>query len=452
MSEKQFMCSVKKTTYYRDMSSNAKRNMKERVRAPRLPRLGSSLGWLRGVLHRGSGLGILVKLPLLILEIFQGRDGNNYGRKRGTERSDLLALENQRWLIRQRDSSGKLRFIETLDHPPTRQELARHGYAQYSVLTTKPALKHWESIVISDKEDAAPQSHTPTLSSSETSKTPRPRLRYRMKKAKVHSQVTPKVHTRTSAENDKTKHAIEMNSLNVTSRIGSKDYLSHSSRTVQQETGFRDSLPDKPEEGHICERCRKLSDSLTRCDFCRETFCSDYLKSCFRDHLCSASKVCHNCNRRVENELAEVRDYCSRYFCSQRCVDDCQRTNRGTDECKTCTVDALIEDLKRKTRQETERTGREEDENGYEDDDMEGCLEEEPSVDTEYEEEEEIEGESYLDGENGDPEEEDGETEVEEMCDGVPKRIACKKCSRSECVSRYCDGICKGCGFYSCDE
>ncbi|MEE9341423.1 MAG: hypothetical protein V3V21_07180 [Thermoplasmata archaeon] len=439
------------STDYREASSNVARTVKEEEKAPRLPRLGSSLGWLQGLFHRGLGLGVLVKLPLLILGILQDGRGRYSSGKRGSERPKLSNLENQKWLIRQRDVSGRLKFIETLDHPPTRRELARHGHGSFSILTTKPALKHWETVVIPEKEDETPQSRTPSAFSSKALITPRRGLRDGTKKKEVHRQEAPKVHAKRPAEEDKTGHVGETSSLKAHSSLRSKSIRFHDEETSPQEAGVRSTVQDESESGRLCERCREPSKSLARCDFCGKTLCDDYGRSCYRDHICPESKVCCNCDRRVENSLVELGSYCNKTFCSPRCRDVCRRENKRTDECRTCVTNALIENAERSTSREAERTAEEEDERSYEDDGTDEQPEEESTVDVEYVEEE-IDGEEDLDDENEDSEEEDEATEVEETCEGVSKKIACKKCFKSHCVSRYCDGICKGCRFFLCDE
>lgn len=171
------MYDVKKNapTCHRDTSLNARRNVKEREKAPRFPRLGSSLGWLRGLLYRGSGLGILVEVLLSLLGISQVGNAAHSDEKGASNRSDIAGLPGQKWILRRRDRTGKLMFLGTLDHAPSPQELAEYGPGRFSILTVKPNLKGWDSVVIPAKKNGTSKRTSPSSPTTTGATTVRPK-------------------------------------------------------------------------------------------------------------------------------------------------------------------------------------------------------------------------------------------------------------------------------------
>ena len=63
-------------------------------------------------------------------------------------REELAGLENQVWVIRRRDHTGKVRHLKSLDHEPSEKELEALGHGEYSIIVSKPHFQFWSNVSI----------------------------------------------------------------------------------------------------------------------------------------------------------------------------------------------------------------------------------------------------------------------------------------------------------------
>ncbi len=383
-----------------------------------IPSLGLSLGWLQGILRRALSLGILLNLMLLLLGAFQAKNTNPSDKKPDPNHENLASLLNQRWVVRKRNRRGQLRHIKTYDQPPSREELAQHGSGSYSILTTKPSLRLWESLKIADNNRIVTQTPRPShpqknfdispVSLKEGTEVKKPKKRLILKRkvrmpaeelpAKAEMSVKP-----VKADIDSATTTI----LPATQRIMPEPIQKSSSEMC----GDNQDLAKRVREER-CSKCLEVPSSLIRCGFCKEIFCNDSLDECYENHECNGSKVCHKCGRRVPNVLVEMAELCHLSFCSLKCENECRRRNLMKLGCVGCTPGSDDENEKKEVDVKMDEGG------GYE-------------KETSPEEEESIE-----------------EEDVEETCGGRPKKIACRRCQRDNCQGRFCDGYCDRCRFH----
>lgn len=384
--------------------------------------LNSSLSWLQGILYRARSLGFLPNLMLFLLGIFEGKDAGSLSTKNTSKSLDVSTLPNQKWLIRRRDHTGKLRHLATFDHEPSDAELEKFGPGSYSILTTKPHLQGCKSVVIKDKGASAPTKRI--LKPAVAEKAPERSLNG-VRQAGPKIPLTER-YDRVSDKEPERKVIIKRPAKPlVQPHLEPKEVLGDLTKELQKptvaevaepiekvskETSFASPKPEESRPKEVCARCLEPSSSMITCDYCGQRLCRGFTKNCYEEHECSNSKLCYKCGRRVPNEIAEIADLCHRYFCSPKCMNECRMKNLMKIGCMGCNVESNTE-------------------------------KEEKEADEEMEERDGCEGESP---EEDEPDEED----VEEMCGGVPKRIACKRCQKDNCQGRFCDGYCDKCHFH----
>ncbi len=385
--------------------------------------LGLGIGWLQGQFqatsHRVSGLCTVLEL-LLLLGIFQERDGADSGKRRDSKPSDVSSLPNQKWLVRRRDHMGKLRHVGTLDHAPSLQELSRYGPGNYSILTTKPGLKSWKSVVIPDKKETASKQPSPPPPPSERTTRFPDQPKSKIEVSKPEKKTIFKRRAEEVVTEPPPKQSRNVEPLKTDAALSSEGLDRPSRRMPPPDKSVKGMKPSVSEPKETCARCLQPSLSPVRCDFCQEILCTDYRRGCFEGHDCPNSKACFMCGRRVPNHLVVIPGYCHQYLCSEKCLNECRMDNRKNAECKDCVVKSMDGNDGRKTGQE-EKVPQEKD-------DREDAIpEERESTD-------------------------EGEEEFVEMCDGIPKEQACMTCQVEDCVGRFCDGLCYGCSFDACGD
>jgi hypothetical protein len=387
------------------------------------PRVSLVLSWLQGIFHRARGLDFLLSLMFLTLGIFKGKDADPLGTKNPSRDPDVSTLPNQKWLVRRRDHTGKLRHLETLDHEPSDDELKEFGPGSYSILTTKPHLQGCKSVVIEDKGVSAPSRRVlkPVGTEKPVERFPSvvrqtdPTTLLTGRYAQV-SDKEPKTRdiTKTTPEpivQPRSEPKKELADLIKELQKPITAEIAGQTEKASKETSFPIPKSEEPRPKEMCARCLEPSSSIITCDYCGQKLCRGFSSNCYEEHDCPKSKVCHKCGRRVPNEIVEIAELCHQYFCSPKCMNECRMGNIVKLGCAGCASGAI----NKREKEEVERKMEESD----------GCGEE--------------------------PQEEEESDEEEEMCDGVPKRIACRRCQKENCQGRFCDGYCSKCRFDACE-
>jgi hypothetical protein len=270
-------------------------------------------------------------------------------------------------------------------------------------------LKLWKSLEISDKNEIVTQPSRPSRPPESISEPPVP-LKEGTEVKRPKRKFVLKRKIRKPLKEPHLKETKSTESVSSSSILSTDDTGHPPKQTSLKKENGETSRSDNSRPKERCARCLELPSSLVRCGFCREIFCKDSLDECYENHECPGSMVCSKCGRRVQNEIVEIADHCHQYFCSPKCMNECWMKNFMKTGCFGCTVGSKNE-------------------------------KEEKEVDAEMEERDGFEEEAYH----------EEESEEEEMCGGLPKRIACRRCQKESCQGRFCDGYCNKCRFDSCE-
>lgn len=420
-----------------------------------LPRRFPSLSWLRGIVCQALGLGSLLSFLVALLNIPEQKDTGSSNAKPDPSQDDLASLPNQKWVVRKRNHRGQLRHVQTYDHPPSRQELVQHGIGSFSILTTKPSLKSWESLEIQEKWKTRTQQPPVSKSAEGAGKPPtrhKDTTEFRSPKKSVWKKRPEK-----TAKEPHPKDRKSIDSVIPSPKPSVKDIKLPSQPRPAKESSIKDRRQEHLQPEEQCERCLKPSSSVTRCDFCGRILCNDIMRECFEKHDCVQSTVCAECGRRIRSELVEIADVCRQFFCSPKCMSECKEKHPYKFQCLHCepglpnTNDDKkgTSEARRYAAQEKEARGRKR--NEEEADESDSNEVEDPDTEDGNSEHENGEEETE-DGDDAEMEESTDEDYVlVEMCNGKRKDQACLDCQEEHCNGRYCHGSCSECNFDHCE-